>query len=79
MLAATSDGVNLPFELGGRLIGRMAMRGRRAPVAKPPSRVGQAGGGARSRTRRVLGADCAVGSGEWAEPPQYLPAMAGWD
>ena len=38
----------------------------------------------RWRARGVLlGADCAVGSGEWAEPPQYLPAMCwgvlGWE
>ena len=36
--------------------------------------LGGAGGGPvcgrrRLRTRRVLGADCAVGSGQWAEPP----------
>ncbi len=30
----------------------------------------------RRRARRCLwNADCALGSGEWAEPPQYLPAL----
>ena len=47
--------------------------------------VGLGGGGCGSgagmgSTQRAAGrrggADCAVGSGQWAEPPQYLPALS---
>jgi len=41
----------------------------------PPPPGGRAGGvGARSKLT-AASTDCALGSGEWAEPPQYLPAL----
>jgi len=37
--------------------------------------VGARCGDARLGSSGGAGADCALGSREWAEPPQYLPAM----
>ena len=34
------------------------------------------GGGGVALSPLVRGADCAVGSTQWAEPPQYLPAVS---
>jgi len=40
-------------------------------------RVGVVPASVRRAAARGLGvADCAVGSGQWAEPPQYLPALS---
>ena len=52
--------------------GAQPERGRGLPSPRP-GEVGAATCGAASAG--ASGADCAVGSGEWAEPPQYLPAM----
>ena len=38
------------------------------------SSTGEGAGRAAGSEARAR-ADCALGSGEWAEPPQYLPAM----
>ena len=53
----------------------------RAGAKAGPHGTGLRGG--RFGARATSYADCAVGSGEWAEPPQYLPAMCwgvlGWE
>ena len=58
-----------PTRVGGEW--RPARAGEGPPL---PLHQRAVDGTASSRPGRRV-ADCAVGSGEWAEPPQYLPAM----
>ena len=41
----------------------------------PPTPRGQVWARRLREAASIISTDCALGSGEWAEPPQYLPAL----